>query len=128
MPVPLKLRDQGVRVDGHRWPNGGHALTTVVSRTQCLLVARKCKIIKQGRGRWRARPQRYQLRAGDLAGLQARRADRDTPPVSRGYERPDSLHVRIPPTVGAAMRVRDGHAEAGPFAADVADAGHVASL
>src|SRR5690348_977572 len=65
-----------------------------------------------------------QLRAGDLAGLQTRRADRDAPPVARGDKRPDPLHVWVPPTVRAAMRVRNGHAEAGPFAADIADAGH----
>src|SRR5690242_16873891 len=66
--------------------------------------------------------------AHDLAGLQAGRAHRD-PPTRAGCD--DSAHllpVRVPPAVGATVGVRDGHDEAGPLAADIADAGHYGLL
>jgi predicted nucleic acid-binding protein len=42
--------------------------------------------------------------------------------------RPDGLDVRVPAAVGAAVRVRDGHAEARTLATDVADGSHVELL
>ena len=62
--------------------------------------------------------------AHDLAGLQAGRAHGDPTAGAGRDERAHLLHVRVPPAVGAAVGVRDGHAEAGPLAADIADAGH----
>src|SRR6266568_1713286 len=64
------------------------------------------------------------LGAGDLACLQARGAHGEALAGAGSHERADGLHVRVPPAVGAAVGVRDGHAEARALAADIADAGH----
>src|SRR5439155_25881109 len=61
--------------------------------------------------------------AGDLASLQALRAHVQ-PARSAVHQRPNALHVRIPPAWGPPMRVRDLHPEPGFLSADVADPCH----
>src|SRR5680860_115290 len=61
--------------------------------------------------------------AGDLAGLQARRAHVE-PLGRRAHHRAHALDVRVPSAGRPAVRVRDAVAEARPLAADVAVGSH----
>ena len=83
--------------------------------------------------RWRGEPvgsplQRYVSvvdsdRAGDLVGLQALGADVQAlgRPIDQGA---NALNVRIPPAVGANVRVRHALAEAGSLTAHVTNGSH----
>src|SRR5246127_1967893 len=65
------------------------------------------------------------LPAGDLAGLDAGRADLEPLLVAAGTTHDvHSLDVRVPPAAGAAVGVRHRLAEAGAFPADIAHSGH----
>src|SRR5204862_67357 len=64
------------------------------------------------------------LSAADLAGLQAGGADVEALARAPADHRADGLDVGVEPSPGAAVRVRDAHAEARPLAADVADGSH----
>ena len=61
---------------------------------------------------------------GDPAGAQARSTHIDSTgtPID---QRTDSLNVRVPTTLGAAMGVRDVHAETGLLAAKLTDRRHL---
>jgi uracil-DNA glycosylase len=68
---------------------------------------------------------RYPLAAGDLTGLNARRADVDAVLVTPGAGgNAHGLDVGIPPTAGPAMGVRHRLAEARALSADIADGSH----
>ena len=62
-------------------------------------------------------------RAGDLVGLQALGADVQAlgRPIDKGA---NALNVRIPPAVGANVRVRHALAEAGSLTAHVTNGSH----
>jgi hypothetical protein len=61
--------------------------------------------------------------ADDLAGLQARGAHVQ-PLRGLADECVNRLDVGVPAARGAAVGVRNGHAESRPFAADIANSGH----
>jgi hypothetical protein len=62
--------------------------------------------------------------AGDLAGLDARRADVQALAGATADDGTNGLDVRIEAAAGAVVRVRHGHAEARTLAADIADSSH----
>jgi len=67
----------------------------------------------------------YPLAAGDLTGLDARRADVDAVLIAAGAGgNAHALDVGIPSTAGPAMGVRHRLAEARALSADIADGSH----
>src|SRR5207237_1005462 len=63
--------------------------------------------------------------ARDLAAPRARGAHVRPPAIPAVLAGAHGLDVRVPAAVGAAVRVRDGHAEARTLSTDVADGSHL---